>query len=172
MTTLLLLLAAVAIPLVVLLPMLAGDHSRETAGRGWRFVKAIGSVIGVLLGATLIIYAVQVPGTFGPSAMRWSGMAISAFLLSQGLATAVIFIPQRRNGRPRTATSHTIRAIGYIVVTLTLFIASFTETAWMLLFAGFSGWLAAAYLYMSHKLRSREEVTRDSDPPHDARWIT
>ena len=172
MTTLLLLLAAVAIPFVVLLPMLAGDDSRDTAGRGWRVVKSIGSVIGLLLAGTLIVYAVQVPGIFGPSAMRWSSLAISAFLLSHGLAAAVNFIPQRRNARPRTATSHTIRAIGYVVVTLLLFIASFTETPWMLLFAGFCGWLAAAYLYMAHILRSRDELPMDSDTPDDARWIT
>lgn len=172
MTTLLFLLAAMAIPFVVLLPILAGDDSRETAGRGWRVVKGIGSVIGVLLAGTLIVYAVQVPGIFGPSAMRWSALAISAFLLSQGLAAAFIFIPPRRNARPRTATSHKIRAIGYIVVTLMLFIASFTETPWMLLFAGFCGGLAAGYLYMAHMLRSRDALPMDSDTPDDARWIT
>ncbi len=172
MTTLLLLVAAIAIPVVVLFPMLAGEKSRETVGGGWRVVKAIGSVIGVSLGVTLIVYAIQVPRTFGPSPVRWSAMAISVFLLSQGLATAVIFIPQRGKGRPRTATSHTVRGIGYVVVTLMLFIASFTETPWMRLFAGLSAWLAAAYLYMAHTLRSRDRIPVESEPPHNARWST
>lgn len=152
MTTLLLLAFALAVPVVILFPLLAGDRSRETDGPAWRFVKAIGSAVGLLIAGTLVLFGGRVLlRSLGTSDLSWSGMAISMFLLSQGVAAAVVFFPRHAEPR-RMSMAHVVRGVGYAAVAVILLVASFVETLWALLFAAFSGWMAAIYLYMGRRL--------------------
>jgi len=154
LSTLLIVAVAIAVPLFLVLTILApARDSMESEGRSWRIAATIGSVLSLLMAVALFAVGAFAFLRATSQSDRWSAMAISLVLVTEGARLTVLFLPSgSRAALNQVAVSYCVRGIGYGLVTLFLLIAAFVESWWCVPFAGLSGWLAGMSAYFKRRL--------------------
>lgn len=160
MSTLLIVAVAIALPLFLVLTLLApARQSMEPDGRSWRIAATTGSVLSVLM--ALALFAVgAVAFLRAPwQSDRWTAMAISLVMMTEGARMTVLFLPSGRGAAlNQIAVSCFVRASGYCLVTVFLLIAAFAESWWRAPFAGLAGWLAGMSAWFARRSTGRNSI--------------